>query len=199
MREVPADQLPDQEAPRTWWGSGSWPALRWQRSYPPNCARITWSQRARSRRLSCPPGTWAMSVSLLAACPSPHAVTTSGHFPRSPAGSPGRDQRAALRFTLLLAAGSAIFASNRYPPHISEAPPFNPVIYTLDLLLPVISLGQAGPFPPTGFEQWVSYLLVAAGWLLASTIAPRLHASSGGNDLASAKYHPPADCVRGFR
>jgi hypothetical protein len=64
MRAVPADQLPDHDRPRTWWGSGSWPVLRWQRSYPPNCARITSWQRARSRRLSCPPGTWVMGVSL---------------------------------------------------------------------------------------------------------------------------------------
>ena len=79
--------------------------------------------------------------------------------------------RAALWFTLLLATGSAIFAANRYPPHISGAPPFNPVLYTLDLLLPIVSLGQKNSFNPTGLEQWLSYLLVAAGWLLASTIA----------------------------
>jgi hypothetical protein len=79
--------------------------------------------------------------------------------------------RAALWFTLLLATGSAVFAANRYPPHISGAPHFNPVIYTLDLLLPIVSLGQKNSFNPTGFEQWLSYLLVAAGWLLASTIA----------------------------
>ena len=49
---------------------------------------------------------------------------------------------AALWFALLLAAGSAIFAVGKTPPHTSGAPPFNPVIYTLDLLLPIISLGQ---------------------------------------------------------
>jgi hypothetical protein len=80
MRAVPADQLPDQDRPRTWWGSGSWPPLRWQRSYPPNCARITSLQRAPSRRLSCPPGTWVMGVSFSAACPSPHTVTMPGRF-----------------------------------------------------------------------------------------------------------------------
>jgi hypothetical protein len=79
--------------------------------------------------------------------------------------------RAVLWFALLLVTGSVIFAANRYPPHISGAPPFNPVIYTLDLLLPIVSLGQKSSFNPTGLEQWLSYLLVAAGWLLASTIA----------------------------
>jgi hypothetical protein len=32
MRAVPADQLPDQDRPRAWWGCCSWPVLRWQRS-----------------------------------------------------------------------------------------------------------------------------------------------------------------------
>src|SRR6266566_2330160 len=63
MRAVPADQLPAQDRPRAWWGSGSWPVLRWQRSYPPNCARITSRQRAPSSGLGCPLGTWVMGVS----------------------------------------------------------------------------------------------------------------------------------------
>src|SRR5262249_58561671 len=63
-RAVGADRLPAQDRPCAGWGSGSWPGLRWQRSYPPNCARITSEQRPRSRRLSCPPGTWVMSVFL---------------------------------------------------------------------------------------------------------------------------------------
>jgi hypothetical protein len=71
----------------------------------------------------------------------------------------------------LLAAGSAIFAVGSTPLHTSGAPPFNPVIYTLDLLLPIISLGQKNNFNPKGLEQWLAYLLMAAGWLLASTIA----------------------------
>lgn len=78
---------------------------------------------------------------------------------------------AALWFALLLAAGSVIFAVGKTPPHTNGAPPFNPVIYTLDLLLPIISLGQKNYFNPSGLDQWLAYLLIAAGWLLASTIA----------------------------
>jgi hypothetical protein len=52
-----------------------------------------------------------------------------------------------------------------------RCPHFNPVVYTLDLLLPVVDLGQKHSFNPAGFEQWFSYLLVAAGWVLATTIA----------------------------
>ena len=45
------------------------------------------------------------------------------------------------------------------------------MIYTLDLLLPVVDLGQKHAYNPVGIEQWLSYLLIAVGWILASTIA----------------------------
>jgi hypothetical protein len=47
---------------------------------------------------------------------------------------------------------------------------FNPFFYTLDLLLPVISYGQQSAFAPTGIYQWLSYALITAGWILATTI-----------------------------
>lgn len=80
--------------------------------------------------------------------------------------------RAALWFTCLLAAGSIVFAVS--PPSAlspASAPHFNPVAYTLDLLLPVVDLGQKHEFNPGGVLQWFSYVLVAAGWILVTTIA----------------------------
>jgi hypothetical protein len=44
-------------------------------------------------------------------------------------------------------------------------------MYTVDLLLPIVDLGQERAFNPEGLHQWFSYLLVAAGWILATTIA----------------------------
>jgi len=35
----------------------------------------------------------------------------------------------------------------------------------------VIDLGQKHAFNPAGAQQWFSYLLTAAGWVLATTIA----------------------------
>lgn len=73
---------------------------------------------------------------------------------------------------LLLTAGSILFAVHPPPPlSAGLAPHFNPVIYTLDLLLPVVDLGQKHAFNPAGAEQWIAYLLTAAGWVLATTIA----------------------------
>ncbi|WP_329387703.1 membrane-associated oxidoreductase [Streptomyces sp. NBC_01351] len=50
-----------------------------------------------------------------------------------------------------------------------EAPEFNPVFYTIDLMLPIISFGQEQAFAPVGWHQWLSYLLIVTGWVLATT------------------------------
>jgi hypothetical protein len=83
-----------------------------------------------------------------------------------------RPARAAAWLAALLAIGSIIYAlAPPAPLNTSGAPHFNPAIYTLDLLLPVVDLGQKHTYNPAGAEQWLSYLLVAAGWVLATTIA----------------------------
>lgn len=80
--------------------------------------------------------------------------------------------RAVAWLALLLIAGSITFAIEPPPTFGSgNAPHFNPVIYTLDLLLPVVDLGQKHAFNPAGAEQWFSYLLMAAGWVLITTVA----------------------------
>jgi hypothetical protein len=80
--------------------------------------------------------------------------------------------RAALWLSFLLLIGSIIYTVA--PPAAlqpSAAPHFNPVIYTLDLLLPIVDLGQRDAFNPSGAEQWLSYFFIAAGWILATTAA----------------------------
>jgi hypothetical protein len=80
--------------------------------------------------------------------------------------------RAVAWLVILLAAGSLIFAIAPPPPlGPGTAPHFNAVIYTLDLLLPVVDLGQKHAFNPAGAEQWLSYMLIAAGWVLVTTVA----------------------------
>jgi hypothetical protein len=83
-----------------------------------------------------------------------------------------RPGRAALWLLALLAIGTAVFAAHPPPPfpHTSP-PPFSPFIYTLNLILPIIDFGQAHAFNPHGTEQWLSYVLIAAGWTLATTAA----------------------------
>ncbi len=83
-----------------------------------------------------------------------------------------RPWRALAWLALLLIIGSVTFALQP-PPAIQAgtAPHFNPVIYTLDLLLPLVDLGQKHSFNPSGAGQWLSYVLTAAGWVLVTTVA----------------------------
>lgn len=83
-----------------------------------------------------------------------------------------RPLRALAWFTLLFAAGSAVFSAAPPPAlQTSAGLHFNGVVYTLDLMLPVVNLGQKYSFNPVGAEQWLSYFLMAAGWILATTVA----------------------------
>ncbi|MFF3687696.1 membrane-associated oxidoreductase [Streptomyces sp. NPDC002187] len=83
-----------------------------------------------------------------------------------------RPMRAAGWLLALLLAGSLAFAlEHPRPLKAGEAPAFNPVFYTLDLLMPIIGFGQEGAFAPQGRYQWLSYLLIVTGWILATTIA----------------------------
>jgi hypothetical protein len=50
-----------------------------------------------------------------------------------------------------------------------QDPSWQPVIYTADLLVPVVNLGQDGLWRTSGYSAWVASLLTAVGWLLLST------------------------------
>ncbi|GHG86043.1 membrane-associated oxidoreductase [Streptomyces lanatus] len=94
-----------------------------------------------------------------------------GHVQDATVGYGFRPMRALGWLMSLLAVGSLVFALHAPPPlKAGEAPDFNPVFYTLDLLLPVISFGQEPAFAPDGGQQWLSYVLVLAGWILATTV-----------------------------
>ncbi|CAL9582499.1 hypothetical protein SUDANB58_05065 [Streptomyces sp. enrichment culture] len=94
-----------------------------------------------------------------------------GHLQDVTVGYGFRPLRALVWLLSLLALGSAAFGLEHPAPlKPSEAPGFNPVFYTLDLLLPVISFGQETAFAPRGAHQWLAYLLIVTGWILATTV-----------------------------
>ncbi|MEV4804698.1 hypothetical protein AB0K18_32270 [Nonomuraea sp. NPDC049421] len=98
-----------------------------------------------------------------------------GHLQDVTVGYGFRPLRAAGWLLALLAVGTAVFWLDRPPPlKRGEAPEFNPLVYTLDLLLPIIDFGQEKAFNPGGGAQWLAYGLIAAGWVLATTIATGL-------------------------
>ncbi|MEU6072048.1 membrane-associated oxidoreductase [Streptomyces sp. NPDC047082] len=94
-----------------------------------------------------------------------------GHLQEATVGYGYRPLLAGAWLLSLLTIGSVAYGLHHPRPlKASEAPHFNPVFYTLDLLLPVISFGQEGAFAPDGWYQTLSYALVIAGWILATTV-----------------------------
>jgi hypothetical protein len=83
-----------------------------------------------------------------------------------------RPGRAALWMAVLWAAGALAFS--RYAPaplKADEHPTWNAALFALDLLLPVINLGQDGYWRLQGDWQWVAASLILLGWILATTVA----------------------------
>ncbi|MFI1167952.1 hypothetical protein ACH4UM_31225 [Streptomyces sp. NPDC020801] len=83
-----------------------------------------------------------------------------------------RPMRAVWLLVCLLAIGSTLFRD--WPPTPvggGPYPRFQPVIYTLDLLLPLVDLGQERTYGPSGAMQWVAIIFIGTGWLLATTVA----------------------------
>ncbi|MCB5179344.1 oxidoreductase [Streptomyces antimicrobicus] len=83
-----------------------------------------------------------------------------------------RPGRAAMWMAVLWAAGALLFSGHR-PSAIKpgESPEWNPTLFALDLLLPVVDLGQQGFWRLTGPWQWAGSALVMLGWILATTVA----------------------------
>ncbi|MFG2876712.1 oxidoreductase [Streptomyces sp. NPDC048337] len=83
-----------------------------------------------------------------------------------------RPGRAALWMVVLWAAGALLFSRHEPPPiKEDEHPQWNASLYALDLLLPVIDLGQEDQWMVKGGWQWGAATLVILGWILATTVA----------------------------
>ncbi|BDD73966.1 MULTISPECIES: oxidoreductase [Streptomyces] len=98
-----------------------------------------------------------------------------GHVQDVSVGYGYRPLRAGLWLLALLACGALYFAQHTPAPlEAAKAPPFNAVFYTLDLLVPIITFGQEPAYAPRGPGQWLSYALITAGWILATTVTAGL-------------------------
>ncbi|WP_237551525.1 MULTISPECIES: oxidoreductase [unclassified Streptomyces] len=83
-----------------------------------------------------------------------------------------RPGRAAVWMAVLWAVSAVAFSRADHPPlHKGEGPNWDPALFSLDLLLPVIDLGQAGAWQLRGGWQWLSAILIMLGWILATTVA----------------------------
>ncbi|MFC7306524.1 membrane-associated oxidoreductase [Streptomyces monticola] len=95
-----------------------------------------------------------------------------GHLQDATVGYGFRPVRAAAWLVSLLLIGSVTFGLHE-PRALKpdEAPAFNALAYTLDLLLPIIDFGQEKAYTPDGAAQWLAYGLIVTGWVLATAIA----------------------------
>jgi len=85
-----------------------------------------------------------------------------------------RPGRAAVWMGVLWALGATYFGLHHAPPPADTGgyrPTWNPALYALDLLLPVIDLGQDNAWRESGVSQWVAGALILLGWILATTAA----------------------------
>ncbi len=83
-----------------------------------------------------------------------------------------RPGRAALWMAVLWAASAIAFSRADHPPlKPGEHPNWNPSLFALDLLLPVINLGQDSYWQLRGGWQWLAAALILLGWILATTVA----------------------------
>ena len=83
-----------------------------------------------------------------------------------------RPGQAAFWMCLLWLSGTLLFTAHR-PDALKgdESPHWNPALYALDLLLPVITFGQDTAWNPEGGYQWMAAGLTLLGWILATTVA----------------------------
>ncbi|MGW7415492.1 oxidoreductase [Streptomyces sp. NPDC054863] len=83
-----------------------------------------------------------------------------------------RPGRAALWMLVLWAAGTLAFSRHDPAPiKPDEHPQWSAPLFALDLLVPVINLGQDGYWRLEGMWQWASACLILLGWILATTVA----------------------------
>jgi hypothetical protein len=83
-----------------------------------------------------------------------------------------RPVRACAWLATFVGLGTLVFGLHHPPPFSGVAhPAFNPLIYTLDLLVPLVDLGMRNAYDPQGPERWLAYMLIAIGWILVTTIA----------------------------
>ncbi|GAA2790522.1 hypothetical protein [Saccharopolyspora taberi] len=88
--------------------------------------------------------------------------------------------RALLIFSLLWVSASLWFSfgvascgresAGLCPVKAGEHPTWDPWLYSLDLLVPLVNLGHEIAWDPTGWSKLVMYVLTVSGWILATTV-----------------------------
>lgn len=87
-----------------------------------------------------------------------------------------KPMRALLSLALLLVLGTVWFAVQPVPveANADDHLVWNPFLFTIDHLVPIVDFGYKNRWHLTGPSQWVTAALIASGWILATTVAAGL-------------------------
>ncbi|WP_030545833.1 hypothetical protein [Streptomyces albus] len=102
----------------------------------------------------------------------PWAARAWGHLLDVTVGYGYRPWLAGVWLLALTLLGTLSFGTHSpSPSKPGEGAPFQPLVYTLDLLIPIGSLGQRTAwYWSNGGLQWLAYLLIAVGWVLTTAV-----------------------------
>ncbi|MFB7259437.1 oxidoreductase [Streptomyces nojiriensis] len=102
----------------------------------------------------------------------PLAARAWGHLLDVTVGYGYRPWLAGVWLLALTLVGALAFGTHSpQPVKPDEGAPFQPLVYTLDLLIPIGGLGQRTAWYWTqGGLQWLAYLLIAFGWVLTTAV-----------------------------
>ncbi|MFG2373220.1 oxidoreductase [Streptomyces sp. NPDC048504] len=102
----------------------------------------------------------------------PRAARVWGHLLDVTVGYGYRPWLAGVWLLALTLLGTLSFSTHApIPVQRGEGTPFQPLVYTLDLLIPIGGLGQRTAwYWPNGGLQWLAYLLIAFGWVLTTAV-----------------------------
>ncbi len=90
-----------------------------------------------------------------------------------------RPWQAVLWLAVLLLAGTTVFGMS-YPDDITRvagSAEFSPFAYTVDVLVPVINLGQRTSWQPHNLAAYAMWFLTVTGWLLTTAVIAGVAAS----------------------
>lgn len=84
-----------------------------------------------------------------------------------------RPLRALLWLLAFAAAGTTWFSVYPLtePINQDDRPVWDPFLYTVDQLVPIVNLGHDVMWQADGSSKWITVVLIAAGWILATTVA----------------------------
>lgn len=99
----------------------------------------------------------------------------AGYFLDATVGYGYRTWLAGLWLLLFLTTGTTVYTI--WPAQAVEpgkGPPFQPFVYTLNLLLPIVDLGQKNAWRAAGAGQWLAWTLTLLGWGLTTAVVAGL-------------------------